>query len=277
MQIIKTHKSFGGELQFCEHDSQVTHTSMKYSIYLPEQSQGIKLPVIFWLSGLTCTEENFMAKAGAQQWANRLGLILVAPDTSPRGLDLPGEHDSYDFGSGAGFYVNAVKDPWHKNYQMYDYIAHELFELVGENYSVDMSRVGISGHSMGGHGALVVGLKNPDKFKSISAFSPICAPSQCPWGQKAFAHYLGDDREAWATYDATELILADKVKTPLLIDQGTADEFLTDQLKTDILERACQERQHVVKINYREGYDHSYYFIATFIQEHLKYHAQQLS
>ncbi len=276
MKLLKQNKTFRGYVKYYEHDSVTTQTPMKFSIFIPELDGQESAPVLFWLSGLTCTEENFMAKAGAQQWADKYGVIIVCPDTSPRGLDLPGEHDDWDFGSGAGFYVNATQAPWSGHYQMDDYVAQELFDLIVHNFPADIDRAGIFGHSMGGHGALVLGLRNPKKFQTISAFAPICAPTQCPWGIKAFSNYLGEDRDAWKAYDASILIKEAESLPPIMVDQGTDDEFLAEQLKTDVLERACRDHVPLPVIRYQEGYDHSYYFISTFVHDHIAFHARHL-
>lgn len=248
---------------------------MVFGIFLPPQARDGTVPVLYWLSGLTCTDENFMQKAGAQRVAAELGIAIVCPDTSPRGSDFPGEHDHYDFGSGAGFYVNATEKPWSANYRMYDYVTEELPTLVEQHFPVNSNR-GISGHSMGGHGALVCYLRNPGKYKSVSAFAPICHPSDCSWGQKALSGYLGADRNDWVKYDASRLIGDAPEKLPLLIDQGSADEFLTDQLKPGALEQACIANHYPLQLRIHEGYDHSYHFIATFIEDHLHHHARLL-
>jgi S-formylglutathione hydrolase len=248
---------------------------MIFAIYLPPQAREKPVPVLYWLSGLTCTDENFMQKSGAQRVAAELGMAIVCPDTSPRGSDYPGEHDSYDFGSGAGFYVNATQEPWSANYHMYDYVTRELPALVGEHFPVN-GKCGISGHSMGGHGALVCYLRNPGKYLSVSAFAPICHPSECGWGQKALSNYLGDNRNDWIQYDASLLIGDAREKLPLLIDQGTEDDFLSDQLKPGALEQACIASHYPLELRLQEGYDHSYFFISTFIEDHLRHHAQAL-
>jgi len=275
METISTSASFGGELLRIKHRSKSCDCDMIFGIFLPSQAKQQPVPVLYWLSGLTCTDENFMIKSGALRVAAELGLAIVCPDTSPRGTDFPGEHDSYDFGSGAGFYVNATQEPWSANYNMFDYVTLELPELINEHFPVN-ERCGISGHSMGGHGALVCYLRNPGKYRSVSAFAPICHPSDCAWGQKALGNYLGEDRNDWVQYDATLLIGAAEEKLPLLIDQGTSDEFLSDQLKPGALEQACIASHYPLKLRMQEGYDHSYYFIATFIEDHLRHHAEAL-
>lgn len=266
----------GGVLEIRQHASQSTGTDMRFSVFLPPAASQRRCPVVYFLAGLTCTEENFTVKSGAQRYAAELGLILVAPDTSPRGVTLPGDRDSWDFGVGAGFYVNATEEPWARHYRMYEYVARELPALIAAEFPARPGPAGIMGHSMGGHGALVVGLRNPDQFASISAFAPIAAPSECAWGIKAFTGYLGPDRAAWSAYDATALILAGKTKTLLLIDQGEDDEFLAKQLLIDRLRAACAEAHHPLQLKLRKGYDHSYYFIASFVGEHLAHHAQML-
>lgn len=249
---------------------------MRFSVFLPPQSGAKKVPVLFWLSGLTCTEENFMQKSGAQRVASELGMALVAPDTSPRGANIPGESESWDFGLGAGFYVNATQSPWAKHYRMYDYVLHELRDLVFKNFPLDEKQTGISGHSMGGHGALVLGLRNPEVFRSISAFAPIVAPSQCPWGQKALKNYLGEDQSLWKQYDACELLKVISQRKEILIDQGTEDKFLKDQLMPEKLETIAKALDWPVQIRMQVGYDHSYYFVSSFIEDHLKFHHRLL-
>jgi S-formylglutathione hydrolase len=275
MQVISRNRSFGGEIQRVQHASASCDCDMVFAIFLPPQAEKQPVPVLYWLSGLTCTDENFTQKAGAQRIAAELGIAIVCPDTSPRGTDFPGEHESYDLGSGAGFYVNATQKPWAQNYRMYDYVTQELPELVEANFPVTDKR-GISGHSMGGHGALVCYLRNPGRYHSVSAFAPICHPSDCGWGQKALTAYLGDDRNEWMQYDAALLIGDAKEKLPLLIDQGTADDFLTDQLKPGSLEQACIASHYPLILRMQEGYDHSYFFIASFIEDHLRHHARTL-
>lgn len=273
MKSLNRVKNFEGVLEFFEHDSQTTKTPMRFSVFLPPQASSKKVPALLWLSGLTCTEENFMQKSGAQRVASELGLALIAPDTSPRGAGIPGESESWDFGLGAGFYVNATQAPWSKNYQMYDYVLHELRDLVMKNFPIDSNRLGISGHSMGGHGALVLGLRNPEVFRSISAFAPIAAPSQCPWGMKALTNYLGPDRAQWKQYDSSELLKTTRFRKEILVDQGTEDKFLKDQLMPEKLEEAAKNVEFPLKFRYQKGYDHSYYFVATFIEDHLRFHA----
>jgi S-formylglutathione hydrolase len=250
---------------------------MRFGVFLPSQAEAQRVPVLYWLSGLTCTEENFIVKAGAQRVAAELGLALVVPDTSPRGLKIPGESESYDFGLGAGFYVDATQAPWSRGYRMYSYVTKELPQLVAAEFPVDSARVGIFGHSMGGHGALTVALKNQDYYRSVSAFAPISSPMRCPWGEKALTGYLGSDRSRWREYDATALIEERGWRGPtLLVDQGTADQFLETQLKPGLLEEACRRAGVPLTLRLQAGYDHSYFFIATFIEEHLRFHARNL-
>lgn len=274
MERVERRACFGGWQDVYKHESSVLNCSMQFAVYLPPQAAHEKLPVLYWLSGLTCTEQNFITKAGAQRYAAEHGVVLVAPDTSPRGNDVA-DADGYDLGLGAGFYVNATRAPWDRHYRMYDYVTQELPALVEGNFPVNDARA-ISGHSMGGHGALVVALKNPGRYRSVSAFSPIVAPSRVPWGEKAFAAYLGDDREAWHAYDAVELMKTAQERLPLLIDQGDADEFLQSQLKPQILQATAEALTHPLTLRMQPGYDHSYYFIATFIGEHIAYHARAL-
>lgn len=272
---LKEHKTFEGKTIFAEHESSATKTTMKFSAFLPQDIANIDSAII-WLSGLTCNEENFITKSGVQKFLAKSSTMIICPDTSPRGLNILGENDSYDFGSGAGFYVNATKGDYRLNYQMYDYIKEDLVELLKNDFGV--SRMSIVGHSMGGHGALVLGLRNNDIFESISAFSPIVNPINCSWGEKAFTGYLGEDKELWKEYDACELIKSGKrSKNELLVEQGTSDEFWKDQLKTSHLEEVCLKYGQKIQINLREGYDHSYYFISTFIERHTKFHLSFIS
>lgn len=277
IKTVSENKSFGGKQVVFSHDAVETACTMRVAIYLPPQAAERKVPVLYWLSGLTCTEENFTVKAGAQRVAAELGMAVVAPDTSPRGVRFPGDDASYDFGLGAGFYLDATEAPWSANYRMYSYIVNELFDLVGATFPVDTARAGIFGHSMGGHGALTIGLKNPDKFRSISAFAPIVSPMRCPWGEKALSGYLGPDRAAWPQYDATALVASHGWQGgPILVDQGTADQFLESQLKPELLKAACAQVGVPLQLRMQPGYDHSYYFIASFIEDHLRHHAAQL-
>lgn len=278
MQQLGNNKSFVGEQLRFKHDSQALSCEMNFSIYLPPQAKRSEVPVLYWLSGLTCTDENFVTKAGAQQYASKYGVAIVAPDTSPRGEGVPDDAEgAYDFGLGAGFYVNAALEPWAKHYRMYDYVVNELPVLVNSNFPVDSDRVGIFGHSMGGHGALTIALKNTEKFRSVSAFSPICSPIHCPWGQKALGNYLGNDEAAWAEYDTCELVKSAKTHLPVLVDQGGADGFLKEQLKTELLLQASIESEYPMDIRIQAGYDHSYFFIASFIEDHIRFHCQHLT
>jgi S-formylglutathione hydrolase len=275
MQRIEHRACFGGWQDVYQHASETLGCSMNFAVYLPPQAASRKLPVLYWLSGLTCTEQNFITKAGAQRYAAEHGLILVAPDTSPRG-EAVADADGYDLGKGAGFYLNATQMPWSDHYRMHDYVVSELPALIQAQFPATDARA-ISGHSMGGHGALVAALKNPGYYRSVSAFSPIVAPSQVPWGEKAFAAYLGDDRAAWKAWDATALIAEAGERLPLLIDQGDADEFLASQLKPELLREACAQAGHPLQLRMQPGYDHSYYFISSFIDEHIAYHAAALA
>lgn len=271
---IEHRACFGGWQDVYRHRSEVLGCDMTVGVYLPPQVEQGPCPVLYWLSGLTCTEQNFITKAGAQRYAAEHGIILVAPDTSPRGEDVA-DAEGYDLGKGAGFYVNATQAPWASHYRMYDYIVDELPAWV-EADPMASDRRAISGHSMGGHGALTIALKNPGRYRSVSAFSPIVAPTQVPWGQKAFAAYLGDDREAWKAWDAVELIRQAREPLPLLVDQGDADEFLQGQLKPELLQAAAVEAGHPLTLRMQPGYDHSYYFIASFIGDHIAHHAAAL-
>ena len=270
LENISQNRSFGGWHKQYSHTSKVLGCDMRFAIYLPPQAATQSVPVLYWLSGLTCTDENFMQKSGAHRVAAELGIALVAPDTSPRGEGVANDA-AYDLGQGAGFYLNATQAPWAKHYQMEDYVLNELPELIESIFPVTDKRA-ISGHSMGGHGALTLALKNPERFTSVSAFSPIVNPLNVPWGEKAFTAYLGDNREAWKAYDSCELIRQAKVHLPMLIDQGDGDNFLEEQLKPENLLAAAKEVGYPLKLRMQEGYDHSYYFIASFIDEHLKFH-----
>ena len=274
IERIEHRACFGGWQDVYRHHSDVLGCDMNFAVYLPPQAATQKLPVLYWLSGLTCTEQNFITKAGAQRYAAEHGVIIVAPDTSPRGDDVA-DAEGYDLGKGAGFYVNATQAPWSTHYRMYDYMVSELPALIEADFPVTTERA-ISGHSMGGHGALVIALKNPGRYRSVSAFSPIVAPSQAPWGEKAFTAYLGEDRAAWKSYDATALIAEAVERLPLLVDQGDADEFLANQLKPELLQAACAEAGHPLQLRLQPGYDHSYYFIESFIGEHIAHHAAAL-
>lgn len=274
--VAKT-KSFDGYVETYTHASGATNTPMRFSIYRPPQAEKRRVPVLYWLSGLTCTDENFMTKSGVQRFASEHGILVVAPDTSPRGANLPGEADSWDFGLGAGYYVNATTSGWKNHYRMYDYCAVELPTLLREYFPIIPDREAISGHSMGGHGALVLSLTQPGRYLSVSAFAPISAPSLCPWGQKAFTKLLGDDRAAWGAYDAHLLVNRAEYRVPFLVDQGMEDKFLAEQLKPEALEEACARVGYPLELRRRAGYDHSYYFVATFLEEHIAYHAARLN
>jgi S-formylglutathione hydrolase len=279
LDMIESHASFGGTQRIYRHDSQAIGLPMRFSVYLPPLAQQQKVPTLFYLAGLTSTEETFPIKAGAQRFAAQHGLALIAPDTSPRGAGVPGESDAWDFGVGAGFYVDATQAPWAKHYRMYSYVRDELRETVVNELPVDGSRLGIFGHSMGGHGALMLALRNPDLYRSVSAFAPIAAPMRCPWGEKAFSGYLGEDRETWRQYDASELVAtaSRKIAAGILIDQGLNDQFLATQLNPDVFEVACRAAGQPLTLRRREGYDHGYYFISTFIEDHIAHHAKGLS
>jgi len=280
IETISEHECFGGKMGFYRHRSSVNDCDMQFSVFVPPQAENKKVPVLTFLAGLTCTEETFMIKSGAQRNAAELGLMLISPDTSPRGDDVPDDPDgAYDFGIAAGFYLNATEAPWSVNFHMYDYVNRELPEIIFSEFPGDADRQGIFGHSMGGHGALTVGLKNPDTFKSISAFAPICSPINCPWGQKALSNYLGSDQLAWTEYDATELVkqLGDsRPENRILIDQGMDDQFLEQELHPHLFEAACAEHSVDLELRRHEGYDHSYYFISTFMEDHLKHHSALL-
>ncbi len=277
IEKISSAASFGGTQDVYRHDSAATGTPMEFSVYLPPGADGgAKLPCLFWLSGLTCTWENFTVKAGAQRYAAEHGVIIIAPDTSPRGDGVPDSADEYDFGKGAGFYVSATQEPWKKHYQMERYVAEELPALVFENFPADPARTGISGHSMGGHGALTLAMKNPSTFKTVSAFAPIVSPINCPWGHKALGRYIGEDQSAWAAYDACSLVESKGWHGDILVDQGDADNFLAEQLKPELLKDACEKAGVPLSLNMQPGYDHSYYFIASFIGNHIAWHAERL-
>lgn len=278
MERVSSNASFGGRQERWRHASQLLGCDMVFSVFLPPQAERGSVPVLYWLSGLTCTDENFSTKAGAQRVAAELGIALVMPDTSPRGLGIEGEAASWDLGVGAGFYVDATQSPWAPRWNMYSYVVDELPALVeGGAFPIARDRRAISGHSMGGHGALVLALRNPGRYRSVSAFSPIVAPSLVPWGQNAFTAYLGDDRNAWARHDACALVATASERLPLLVDVGDADPFLHEQLRPKLLEAACATHGHPLALNMREGYDHSYWFVATFIESHLRHHAAALA
>ena len=277
MEQVGENRCFGGRQLRYQHHSAVLDCQMHFSIYLPPQSEQGNVPVLYWLSGLTCTDENFVTKAGAQRYAAQHGVAVVAPDTSPRGAGVPDDPEgAWDFGLGAGFYVNATQQPWASHYRMYDYVVSELPALVAEHFPVDASRTSISGHSMGGHGALTIALKNPGRFKSVSAFAPISSPLNCPWGEKALGLYLGADRSAWAAHDSCALMVDAEEKIPALVDQGEADNFLSEQLKPELLQQAANAAAYPLELRMQPGYDHSYFFIASFIGEHIAFHAAHL-
>ncbi|MGQ0530861.1 MAG: S-formylglutathione hydrolase [Panacagrimonas sp.] len=271
-----THACFGGTLGFYAHASQQTGTEMRFAVFTPPQARERKLPALYYLAGLTCTEDTFVIKAGAQRLAAELGLILVACDTSPRGLDIPGDSDSWDFGVGAGFYLDATQAPWSANYRMGSYVNLELPTLIEAHFPARADRRGIFGHSMGGHGALVTALRDPSRWHSVSAFAPISNPVAVPWGEKAFGNYLGADRAPWAAYDASLLMRARAFPQPILVDQGLSDQFLENQLHPQALEAAAQASGQVLRLRRHQGYDHSYWFIQSFIADHLAHHAEQL-
>jgi S-formylglutathione hydrolase len=276
LTTLKQHRCFGGIQGVYRHESSATGTAMEFSVYEPPQAARGPVPVLYWLSGLTCTWANFTEKAGAQRYAARAGLMIVAPDTSPRTTDFPGEHDAYDFGSGAGFYVDASAEPWARNYRMYTYVTAELPALVNANFPTEAERQGVFGHSMGGHGALICALKNPQKYQSLSAFAPISSPTRCPWGEKALSGYLGAERDTWRAYDATLLAAESAWRSEVLVDQGTGDDFLHEQLKPHLLQEAFAAAGIPLTLRYQSGYDHSYYFMASFIGEHIAHHARLL-
>jgi len=283
VEEIGSNLSFGGQQLRYRHHSNILNCDMTFSIYLPPQAKQASVPVLYWLSGLTCSDENFVTKAGAQQHAAEYGIAIVCPDTSPRGEGVPDDEESaYDFGLGAGFYINATEQPWATHYQMYDYVVEELPALINAEFPVDGSKVAISGHSMGGHGALTVALKNPERYCSVSAFSPICSPINCPWGQKALSKYIGDESQGhWNSQDTVELVkTADdqlKQSMPVLVDQGDADNFLAEQLNTQLLIDTAEQVGFPMQIRFQSGYDHSYFFIASLIGEHIRFHSNYLS
>ncbi|WKB53480.1 S-formylglutathione hydrolase [Eleftheria terrae] len=282
LELLSSHGCFGGQQRFYRHDATRIGLPMRFGLYLPPQALdgARKVPVLFYLAGLTCTEETFAIKAGAQRAAAELGLALVTPDTSPRGAGLPGEAESWDFGVGAGFYLDATRSPWRKHWRMESYLVDELVTLVGEHFPVDVHRAGLFGHSMGGHGALALALRHPGCFRSVSAFAPIAAPTRCPWGRKAFAGYLGDDTRAWEAYDAS-CLMARQSEAPyprgILIDQGLDDPYLAEQLHPEALEEACRQVGQPLTLRRHAGFDHGYYFIASFVEDHLRFHAERLA
>jgi len=279
IETISEHSCFGGKVGFYRHASDVNNCDMQFSVFVPPQAENSPVPVVTFLSGLTCTEEIFMTKSGAQRIAAELGLMLVTPDTSPRGDGVPDDPDgAYDFGLGAGFYLNATEAPWNQHFHMYDYVTQELQDAVLGSFPGDRARQSITGHSMGGHGALSIGLRNPDIYQSISAFAPICSPMNCPWGEKALGNYLGSDKSAWAKYDSTEIVrhLESKPANKILIDQGLKDQFLEQELHPHLFEAACDARGISLELRRHAGYDHGYYFISTFMEDHLRFHAEIL-
>lgn len=275
LEIVTQNKVCGGWLKRYRHSSAVLSCDMVFAIYLPPQAEEQPVPVLYWLSGLECTDENFMQKAGAQRLAAELGMAIVCPDTSPRGTNLPGEHDSWDLGSSASFYVDATQQPWAEHYQMYSYVTQELPALIETAFPVTDKKA-ISGHSMGGHGALICALKNPNTYTSVSAFAPISNPADCPWGNKAFSHYLGNEKESWSQFDACHLIEKTNNPISILVDQGSADKFLSEQLKPDALANACKDNNIPLTLRMQPGYDHSYFFVTSFIEDHLHYHGKAL-
>ena len=278
LEPVSSSRCFGGQQNVYRHRSEACNGDMRLSVFRPQREiDGEMVPVVVWLSGLTCTEENFTVKAGAQRVASELGLLVVAPDTSPRGQDVPGEDDSYDLGTGAGFYVDATRAPWSRAYRMYSHVTQEIPAIIAARFHGDVERMGILGHSMGGHGALTIHFKNPSLFRSCSAFSPIVAPTQVPWGHKALGAYLGDDRAAWRQYDACELVRERPSGASLLVDQGDADQFLEEQLRPHLFEEACAAAGQALELRMQPGYDHSYFFIASFIEDHLRHHHSALT
>jgi S-formylglutathione hydrolase len=278
LTLVSEQRSFGGTVSFYRHASEACGGEMRFGVYVPPQAATRKVPVLYYLSGLTCTEETFLAKGGAQRMASELGVMLVAPDTSPRGAGFPGEDSSWDFGVGASFYVDATQAPWSSRYRMFSYVTRELPGLVAAHLPARADREGIFGHSMGGHGALVCALRQPGRYRSISAFAPISAPMQSPWGQKAFNVYLGPDQQAWRAWDASELVRTLRQPLPpLLVDQGTQDKFLTEQLRPELFQDACAAAGQPLTLRRQEGYDHSYYFVSTFMEDHLRHHAAALN
>jgi len=276
LETVAEHRCFGGVQGFYRHESRECGSPMGFAVYRPPAAESGPVPVLYYLAGLTCTEETFVIKAGAQRMAAELGLMLVAPDTSPRIPRLPGDDAAWDFGRGAGFYVDATTEPWSRHYRMYSYVTAELPQIMAASFPARAGASGIFGHSMGGHGALVCALRNPGRYQSLSAFAPIAAPSRCPWGIKAFSGYLGDDRGAWAQYDACELIARQAFPGRILVDQGTADPFLGEQLLPDALDTAAREAGQDLELRRHPGYDHGYFFIASFVEDHLRHHAAAL-
>lgn len=278
LKVRSQHRCFDGSVAYYSHFADTCNCEMNFSVYLPPQAKSQSVPILYYLSGLTCTEENFTVKAGAQRYAAQYGIMLVVPDTSPRDTGIPGEDEDYDLGSGAGFYVDATVEPWKQYYQMYSYVTQELPALITINFPVIAEKQSIFGHSMGGHGALICALKNPDKYLSVSAFAPITAPTQCPWGEKLFTAYLGTDKQKWKAYDASELVRTTQLNYPILIDQGTADPFYQQQqLLPEVFQTACREANQALNLRFQTGYDHSYFAIASFMKDHLRHHASFLN
>jgi S-formylglutathione hydrolase len=275
MNIIQSNKIFNGNHHVCSHYSESTQCDMTFSVFVPEHQSSEKLKTLIWLSGLTCSEENFRLKSGVQRIASELKMIIVSPDTSPRGEGVP-DNENYALGQAAGFYLDATEPPWNKHFNMYTYITKDLLEIIGNNFPIDTDKTGIFGHSMGGHGALTIAIKNPELFKSVSAFAPICSPTKVGWGENAFAIYLGDQQSKWLEYDATELILNRGWHSDILIDQGLDDEYLDQYLKPGLLQEACKQKNIPIQLRQLEGYDHSYFFIASFIEDHLRWHDERL-
>ena len=275
MKIIQSNKIFNGNHHVCSHYSESTQCDMTFSVFVPEHQPSEKLKTLVWLSGLTCSEENFRLKSGVQRIASELKMIIVSPDTSPRGEGVP-DNENYALGQAAGFYLDATEPPWNKHFNMYTYITKDLLEIIGNNFPADTDKTGIFGHSMGGHGALTIAIKNPELFKSVSAFAPICSPTKVGWGENAFAIYLGDQQSKWLEYDATELILNRGWHSDILIDQGLDDEYLDQYLKPGLLQEACKQKNVPIQLRQHEGYDHSYFFIASFIEDHLRWHDERL-
>lgn len=278
LELVESHGCFGGTQRIYRHQSATIGLPMRFSVFMPKEASQKKVPALFFLAGLTCTEETFSIKAGAQRFAAQQGIALISPDTSPRGAGVPGETDSWDFGVSAGFYVDATQESWSKHYRMYSYVRDELRETVVNELSIDSSRLGIFGHSMGGHGALMLALRNPDTYRSVSAFAPVAAPMRCPWGEKAFGGYLGADREVWRQYDASELVgnATRKFDEGILVDQGLADPFLAEQLNPDVFEAACEAAKQPLTLRRHQGYDHGFFFIQSFIEDHIRHHARIL-
>ncbi|MEL6911355.1 MAG: S-formylglutathione hydrolase [Cyanobacteria bacterium J06598_4] len=277
-KLKSKYRCFDGTVAYYSHSSTACNCEMNFAVYLPPQAKSQTVPILYYLSGLTCNDENFITKAGAQRYAAELGIMLVAPDTSPRNTGISGEDEAWDLGSGAGFYVDATENPWQKYYRMYSYVTQELPQLIHANFPVNRAKQSIMGHSMGGHGALICALKNPLQYLSVSAFAPIAAPSHCPWGEKLFTAYLGSDKQKWAEYDASELVRLVQLNSTILIDQGTADQFyLQKQLLPEKFEQACQEAGQKLNLRWQQGYDHSYFTISSFIKDHIQHHAAYLT